>query len=68
LPIVIYAIFDEEKNSEDLENNPIAYQQGIKSNSVTDFSQALESLFNTPVYWRWFAFATWQAAFISLIP
>ena len=41
LPIIIYAVFDEEMNHRDLENNPAAYQQGKNRTVPTPLLQVI---------------------------
>jgi phospholipid-transporting ATPase len=67
LPIIIYAVFDEEYPSEkmlnvrnakasSLENSPHLYEQGMKS-----------LLFNRGSFWFWFLNGAWQGAMVVFI-
>jgi len=54
LPIVIYAVFDEEHEAEKLLNSPKLYIQGIKN-----------KLFNTKKFVKWFFLGIWESFIIS---
>ncbi len=56
IPIIIFAVFDQEYDSQFLEKNPEYYTPGIKDN-----------YFNFPIFWGWFGSATTQSIFIALI-
>ena len=55
MPIIIYALIDEEFSCEFLVNNPKKYVQGIKN-----------SLFNTSTFWLWIFFGIWQSMIITI--
>ena len=54
LPIIIYAVFDQEFEDTFLETHPEYYKPGIRDN-----------FFNFKLFWYWFASATIQSVFIA---
>jgi magnesium-transporting ATPase (P-type) len=56
MPIMIYAIFDKDKNYSKLEQEPELYKLGLKG-----------KLFNSPTFWLWIVEATLQALVITII-
>ncbi|EGR33087.1 phospholipid-translocating p-type flippase family protein, putative [Ichthyophthirius multifiliis] len=55
LPIVIYAVFDEEFSAYYLQYNPSLYIQGIKG-----------TLFNQKIFWEWILLGIWHALICSI--
>jgi len=56
IPIIIFAVFDQELDSQFLEKNPEYYTPGLKDN-----------YFNFQIFWGWFGSAVTQSIFIALI-
>lgn len=55
MPIIIYAIFDKEYDSNFLDKCSSTYQIGL-----------LGKMFNTKVFWIWFFNGVWQALLICI--
>lgn len=55
MPIIIFAVFDQQYKPEFLDKCAMTYQQGIKG-----------LLFNTKVFWQWFFNGFWQALIVTI--
>lgn len=68
VPIIIYAVFDQEYDSSILVNNPSLYIQGMESrNSLLFFLIFLDKLFNATKFWKWFTMGIWESGLIAAV-
>ena len=69
LPIVLYAVFDQEYASETLINSPHLYIQGMKSKLHRCFLQSklIDKIFNTFKFCKWLMMGIWESAVIGVV-
>ena len=67
VPIIIYAVFDEEIDPEILVNHPEFYHQGPKGKFVMSLIDKIDKIFNGRRFAKWFANGIWESAVIFFI-